>query len=95
MQYVVHAYDFTDGEALDRRMAVRSRHLDGVRVLKANGQFHLGGALLSPEGQMIGSMMLVEFDTPEQLQSWLDEEPYLSERVWEKVDIKPFRMAQV
>lgn len=95
MQYVVHAYDYTDPDALSRRMAVRSQHLDGVKVLRAQGQFHLGGALLSSEGQMIGSMMLVEFETPELLQGWLDMEPYLRERVWEKVDIKPFRMAQV
>ena len=70
MQYLVHAYDYTDPDALSRRMAVRADHLAGAARLKAGGQFILGGALLSPEGQMIGSMMLFDFETEEQLQAW-------------------------
>lgn len=95
MQYVVHAYDPTDEEALMRRMAVRERHLAGVRQMKKAGTFHLGGALLDEEGRMIGSMMLVEFDSPEKLQAWLDVEPYVQEGIWERIDIKPFRRAEV
>lgn len=95
MQYVVHAYDYTDTEAYDRRLSVRPSHFDTVRELKANGQFILGGALLDPDGKMIGSMMIVEFDNEEQIQQWLDREPYVNGRVWEKIDIKPFRRAEV
>lgn len=95
VQYVVHAYDFTDSGALARRMAIRPDHLDGVRTLRSKGQFHLGGALLNEEGQMMGSMMLVEFDTPGELQDWLDIEPYIVHQVWERWDIKPFRQADV
>lgn len=95
MQYVVHAYDFTDEHGLARRMAVRGEHLAGARALKANGQFVLGGALLDPEGRMIGSMMLVDFATEADLHAWLAVEPYITELVWERVDIKPFRLADV
>lgn len=95
MQYVVHAYDHTDSEALARRLRVREAHLAGVRIMKANGTFHLGGALLDEEDRMIGSMMLVEFDSGEALQDWLDIEPYVQEGVWNHIDIKPFRMAPV
>jgi uncharacterized protein YciI len=93
MQYVVHAYDHTDAGALDRRLAVRARHLDGVRVMQSNGTFHFGGALLDENGSMIGSMMLVEFNQQAELDAWLDEEPYIRERVWDRIDIKPFRQA--
>lgn len=93
MQYVVHAYDFPD--ALERRLAVRETHLAGVRKMKEDGTFILGGALLSPEGVMIGSMMLLEFAEAEAVQAWLDAEIYIAERVWDRVDIKPFRMAAV
>lgn len=93
MQYVVHAYDYPD--ALERRLAIRERHLDGVRRMKAEGTFHLGGALLDGEGTMIGSMMLIEFPDEAGVQDWLREEVYVTERVWEKVDVKPFRMAPV
>jgi len=95
MLYVVHAYDGTDEAALDRRMAVRPTHFEGARKLKEMGHFVLGGALLSPDGQMIGSMMLLDFENEEQIQNWLSWEPYVQGKVWEKIDIKPFRQAQV
>ncbi len=95
MKYVVHAYDHTDSEALSRRMAVRGRHLEGVAVMKTKGTFLLGGALLDDEERMIGSMMLMEFESPADLQDWLDVEPYVQEGVWNHIDVKPFRQAQV
>ncbi len=55
----------------------------------------LGGALLDPNGQMIGSMMLLDFDDDHQLQEWLAWEPYIQHKVWERIDIKPFRRADI
>lgn len=95
MQYVIHAYDPTDEGALDRRMAVRPAHLDYVRDLKAKGQFLLGGALLNPDGQMIGSMLMLDMETDEQLQEYLRSDPYIVHGIWENVDVKPFRRADV
>ncbi|OIN59670.1 YciI family protein [Arsenicibacter rosenii] len=95
MLYVIHAYDFTDAEALNRRMAVRPDHLEGVKKLKAGNNYVLGGALLNPEGQMFGSMMVVDFDTEEAMQQWLQNDPYVTGQVWEKIDVKPFRQAVV
>lgn len=95
MQYVLHAYDYTDEQALDRRMAVRPDHLEGARKLKADGHLLVGGALLDPDGRMIGSMMLLDFESDEQLQQWLQHDPYVTGRVWEKIDVKPFRPAAV
>lgn len=95
MLYVVHAYDHTDPEALDRRMAVRPAHFDGAGRLKEAGHFVLGGALLNPDGQMIGSMMLLDFTDEAQLQEWLSWEPYVQKGIWDRIDIKPFRQANV
>ncbi len=95
MQFVVHAYDYTDAEALDRRMAVRPAHLEYVRQLKAAGQFLLGGALLDSDGRMIGSMLLLNMDTDEQLADYLKTDPYIVQGVWDKIDVKPFRQAIV
>ena len=95
MLYVVHAYDGTDSDALDRRMAVRPTHFEGARRLKAEGHFILGGALLDPDGRMIGSMMLLDFTDETQLNEWLSWEPYVQHKVWERIDIKPFRQADV
>ena len=95
MQYVIHAYDHTDADALDRRMAVRPAHFDYVRQLKADGQFVLGGALLNPDGQMIGSMLILDLETDEQLTDYLNTDPYIVQGVWDKIDVKPFRQAIV
>lgn len=95
MQYVIHAYDYTDAAALDRRMAVRPLHFDGARQLKAGGHFITGGALLSAEGTMIGSLMILDFETDAQFQTWYDNEPYIQHRVWERIDVNPFRKADV
>ena len=94
-QYFITAYDFTDAEALNRRMAARPAHLEGARKLKQSGNFIIGGAILSPEGKMIGSSLFMQFQNEEELQQWLDEEPYVNGQVWDKIEIKPFRVADV
>jgi len=44
-------------------------------------------------GQMIGSVMIVEFNSRAELDSWLAEEPYVTGNVWQKIDIKPCKVA--
>lgn len=95
MRYIVHAYDFTDEQAQERRLAARPQHFERARQLKEEGHFVLGGALLSSQGTMMGSLLLVEFDNENDLQLWLDTEPYVVGRVWEKIDVKPFRQADI
>lgn len=94
-QYLVTAYDYTDVDALQRRMNVRPHHLDGARDLKANGNFVIGGAMLNDDGKMIGSVMIVQFETEEELQAWQQNEPYITQKVWESYDVKPFKVADV
>jgi uncharacterized protein YciI len=95
MQYVIHAYDHPDADALDRRMAVRPAHLDYVRQLKTEGKFLLGGALLDADGRMIGSMLMLNLESDEQLTAYLNTDPYIIQGVWDKIDVKPFRQAEV
>ncbi|MBD1386432.1 hypothetical protein IDJ75_14195 [Mucilaginibacter rigui] len=94
-QYIVTAYDYTDEGALERRMAVRPHHLDGANELHTNGNYVIGGAILNDEGKMIGSVMIVQFETEEELQAWQQREPYITQKIWETVDVKPFKVAAV
>jgi uncharacterized protein YciI len=94
-QYIMHAWDGTDAQALERRMNSRPAHFENARKLKASGNFIMGGAMLSDEGKMIGSTMVMQLETKEQLQDWLDSEPYITGKVWEKMDLRPFRVADV
>jgi uncharacterized protein len=95
MHYVIHAYDGTDEGALERRMAVRQKHLDGIAEIKAKGQYVIGGALLDADGKMIGSMVVFDFETEQQLKDWQANEPYIQGNVWQKITIDLFRQAKV
>lgn len=95
MQFILIAYDGTDAGALQRRMKVREDHLRKIAVMKKNGQFVAGGAILDDEGKMTGSMIVYEFPDRQALDLKLAEEPYFTEGVWEKVEIKPFRMVSI
>lgn len=94
-QYLIIAHDGKDAEATERRKKVRPVHLEGARKLKARDQFICGGAMLGPEGEMRGSVMIVQFETEEGFQQWYREEPYITQGVWKQVEVQPFRVAEL
>ncbi|SDD91021.1 hypothetical protein SAMN05216464_10316 [Mucilaginibacter pineti] len=94
-QYLVTGYDYSNPDALQHRMDVRPHHLDNLKALKANGNYILGGAVLNDEGNMIGSVMIMQFETDEELEAWKAGEPYITQKVWESVDVKPYKVATV
>jgi hypothetical protein len=95
MQFLLIAYDGTDPGALDRRMKVRPEHLEKIALLKKSGEFLLGGAILDDKGKMIGSMIVYEFPDREALEERLREEPYITANVWQKIEIHPYRLADI
>lgn len=95
MQFLLIAYDGSDPGAPGRRMAVRPQHLEKIAILKNTGEFLLGGAILDEQGGMIGSMIVYEFPDKEALEEKLKDEPYILNNVWQKIEIKPFRMAKI
>ena len=94
-QYLIIAQDGGDDEALDRRKEVRPLHLAGAKKLKENNNFVIGGAMLDDDGNMRGSIMIVQFETPEDFQKWYVSEPYITGGVWQTIEVKPFRVADV
>ena len=95
MQYLLIAYDGTDSGAPERRLKVREGHLSRLGILKKAGEFLFGGALLNENGTMIGSMIVYEYPDRASLDKQLKSEPYLTEGVWVKTEIKPFRLAKI
>jgi len=92
-QYLITAYDHTDVEALERRMNVRPHHFDVARGLKKSSNFVFGGAILNDNGKMIGSVMVMQFETEHELENWKLNEPYITQKIWETYEIKPFKVA--
>ena len=95
MQFLIIAHDGTDEGALDRRMAVREAHLVGARAMKADGSMIVGGAILDDDGRMVGSSCIVEFPDRAAVDSWLATDPYVTGDVWRKIEVRPFRCAQL
>jgi uncharacterized protein YciI len=95
MQFLLIAYDGTDAEALDRRIKSRPEHLEKIAIIKKAGEFLFGGAILDDSGKMIGSMILYEVPDRATLDEMLKDEPYICNKVWEKIEIRPFRLAKI
>lgn len=95
MQFIVIAYDGTDAEAEGRRMKVRPLHLERMKELKSSGNFVSGGAILDEKEKMVGSMLVCDFPGWEEMEAWLETEPYFIGGVWQDIEVKRFRMASI
>jgi uncharacterized protein YciI len=80
-QYIVTAYDYNNENALQHRMDVRPHHLEAVKTLKNNGNYLIGGAILNEKGNMIGTTIILQFETDEALDAWKQGEPYITVNV--------------
>jgi uncharacterized protein len=92
MQFLVIAYDGTDEKALERRLAVRADHIAlGDKMRDANKMLY-GAAILDEAEKMIGSMLLCQFESRQELDRWLEKEPYVTGNVWQKIEIQPCKV---
>ena len=91
MQFLIKAYD---GEGmLDKRMEVRSRHLEGMKAL--GKQIICAGGLLDESGKMKGSALVMEFSDRAALDVYLKNEPYAVEGVWQKIEVETMNVVLV
>ncbi|MCR4621167.1 MAG: YciI family protein [Clostridiales bacterium] len=88
MQYIIRAYD--GAGMLEKRLAVRPRHLENMA--RVNGRVLCAGSLLDENGKMKGSVLVMDFAECGDLQKYLDSEPYITEHVWEKVEVEPINV---
>lgn len=88
MQFIITAYD---GEnMLDKRMAVRPQHLEGMA--KLGDHVLCAGGLLDDEGKLKGSALVVEFDSRADVDEYLRNEPYVINGVWDKIVVEPINV---
>ena len=91
-QFVILAYDATDADAINRRMAARDAHTTAIAQARARGNILCGAALLDDSGKMIGSNVVVNFPSRAEVDSWLASDPYVVGKVWENITIIPARI---
>jgi len=84
MNYLVIGRDGKD--ALTRRMAQREAHLAGAKKLKDEGKL-INAVAMIEEGKMVGSVMVFDFPTQKEFDQWKLNEPYITDNVWENVEV--------
>ena len=88
----------TDHEGtVEKRLATRPQHIARLQKLNDQGRLIVAGAMpkdpSNPQAGFYGSTIIVDFETREALDTWLQEEPFLKEGVYSHIDVKPFNKA--
>lgn len=92
MQFLVLGYDGDDPEALDRRLKVRPDHLALGDEMTARGEMLVGFAMLSDDGRMRGSAIVVDLPDRAAVDEYLAIEPYVTGDVWRRVEVTPCKV---
>lgn len=92
MQFLLVAHDGEDDGALARRLSARDAHIALGDKMVAEGRMLYGGAILGDADQMIGSVLVLDFPSRDELDEWLKIEPYMLGNVWQRLDVQPFRV---
>ena len=96
MLYAIIAEDVPG--SLEKRLANRPAHLERLKALQDAGHMILAGpfpAIDSPDpgpAGFTGSLIVAEFDSLEDAQTWADADPYVAAGVYAAVTVKPFRI---
>jgi uncharacterized protein YciI len=97
MLYAIVGEDIPN--SLEKRTAARPAHLKRVDELIAAGKLIVGGAFPAidsidpgPAG-MTGSLIVAEFNSLAEAKEWINADPYITEGVFAKVTVRPFRKA--
>lgn len=83
--------------SLDKRQAARSAHLERLHALQAEGRLMLAGplpAIDSPDpgpAGFTGSLIVAEFASLEEAQTWAKADPYVAAGVYAEVEVLPFK----
>ena len=95
MQFIIQAKDYTDENALQRRLSVREQHLSRMKEEKEKNIFIVGGALLDDKNKMTGSVLILNLPDEKTVRNWIAHDPYIIHHVWNEISITPFRLADV
>lgn len=83
--------------SLEKRLAARPDHLARLNALKDEGRLLVAGPHPAIDSEdpgpagFTGSLVIAEFSSLEEAQSWADADPYIAADVYEKVVVKPYK----
>ena len=85
MLFVIIGHDSPKGAAL--RPTVRPAHLENLKPLVDAGRVVVGG----PFTDGSGSLIVADFESAAAAKAFADSDPYVTQGVFERVEIRPFR----
>ena len=95
MFYAIISQD--NENSLEKRLSVRTEHIARLKTLEDQGRLLIAGPHPSidsddpgPAG-FTGSLIVAEFESLKEAQSWADADPYITAGVYKEVIVKPFK----
>lgn len=95
MWYAIISEDVEN--SLELRKSARPAHLERVKDLVAEGRLLVAGPHPAVDGidpgpaGFSGSLIIAEFDSLQDAETWANEDPYVQAGVYAKVTVKPFK----
>jgi uncharacterized protein YciI len=86
--FCIHAFDYP-GRLADRQR-LREGHRARLRQHEHPVAVRIGGPLLDDDGQMIGTMLVIEAATRSDVETYLAGDPYMAEGLFMAVSITGF-----
>lgn len=95
MWYAIISQDVPD--SLEKRLSARPAHLERLQALADGGRLLIAGPHPAIDSEdpgsagFSGSLVVAEFASLSEAQSWADADPYVAAGVYQQVTVKPFR----
>lgn len=95
MLYAIISEDISN--SLEKRKLARPAHIARLQQLNDEGRLFVAGPHPAIDNNdpgdagFTGSLVIAEFTSLEQAQSWADADPYVAAGVYAKVVVKPFK----
>ncbi len=82
--FVLIARDRPDPQ---RRRRIRPAHLEHMDGLEAAGRVRYGGPLLNDDGEMAGSLIIIEAENLEEAKATFGRDPYVKQDLFAHFDV--------
>lgn len=95
MFYLIYSEDVKN--SLSLRLSVREQHLARLRKLQDEGRLLVAGPCPAIDSEepgeagFTGSLIIAEFNSLEDANSWAQDDPYIDAGVYQNVIVKPYK----
>jgi uncharacterized protein len=79
-------------DSLPLRMATRQSHLDYANGGQSFVKVKMGGPYLDEQGNMAGSLLIVEASDRRAVEEFTRNDPYVTSGLFQSVEIRPYRV---